>query len=733
VVPVADHGFKLELFYADDWHDHTGSVLAAGETSVAITGGKSPNERVFPPFSAAFTLKGYGLLPSNPNSVLFGLRNIPVRITADADVRVLEAASWKPRKARPGHPARVEVVAAGRTRRANIGTDASEDAVARFARLNGAVAHWPLDDPTNSTKGRALIGAHLIVGVPGTLVIDDNTVPFPPTWSTGQVVPWLPNAVELRQAEHTDGSLTTLTRPTLITKVSGGGSATEWAIDYAFRGNPRSGPFSLYAGDLDLDPDFFVRIDTSIVFDPEDVQVRLWGQTGVLEDFGTFALPVLTQDDQAHHYRLHVDSSGGLLRWTIYVDGVSVATDTSASFAVPPLRGFRFFGPGGQAMIQPPPGVLISSMIAWVNSVPPVADTFAAYRGHAGESAGERTERLCDEEAIGFTGTGTMSDTILLGPQYPDGLLAILREAAEADHGYLHDARDSVGLHYRTGRSRYNQTPALELDFAAKQIAPPFEPVIDDLAARNDVTVKRRDGGSVRMVDQDGPLGVDAIGRIATEPTVNVLGDGMLGDQAGWLLHEGTDGSIRWPQVTIDLDHPSYTGNPALAADVTAVDVGDLVTIANLDPELHPDLAELIVEGYVDRIGIRRRVITFKCAPGAPFRVGIYADDDETPDPDAPMRRDTAGAELAAEFEAGTDTTMSVATTLGPLWGVTGDDNMDFPLDVRVAGARVRVTGISGSGSPQTFTVSATVVNGVEKTVPAGEPVSLWQPAIRAL
>jgi hypothetical protein len=43
------------------------------------------------------------------------------------------------------------------------------------------------------------------------------------------------------------------------------------------------------------------------------------------------------------------------------------------------------------------------------------------------------------------------------------------------------------------------------------------------------------------------------------------------------------------------------------------------------------------------------------------------------------------------------------------------------------------VSAISGTSSPQTFTITQTPVNGVTKTVPSGSAVSLWQPAVVAL
>lgn len=104
------------------------------------------------------------------------------------------------------------------------------------------------------------------------------------------------------------------------------------------------------------------------------------------------------------------------------------------------------------------------------------------------------------------------------------------------------------------------------------------------------------------------------------------------------------------------------------------------------------------------------------------------------PGPANPVRRDTAGSVLDSAFVAGTDTSFDVETTLGPLWGQTGQTNMDFPFDVNISGAQVRVTGISAPvGQVQTFTCELAIVNNVNKTIPAGTDVRLWQSANRGL
>jgi hypothetical protein len=76
-----------------------------------------------------------------------------------------------------------------------------------------------------------------------------------------------------------------------------------------------------------------------------------------------------------------------------------------------------------------------------------------------------------------------------------------------------------------------------------------------------------------------------------------------------------------------------------------------------------------------------------------------------------------------------TDTSLSVATTLGPLWTTDTDE---MPFDINVGGEQMTVTAISGSSSPQTFTVTRSV-NGVTKEHASGSDVRLWTPKYREL
>jgi hypothetical protein len=82
-------------------------------------------------------------------------------------------------------------------------------------------------------------------------------------------------------------------------------------------------------------------------------------------------------------------------------------------------------------------------------------------------------------------------------------------------------------------------------------------------------------------------------------------------------------------------------------------------------------------------------------------------------------RADTAGSALAAPASLGA-TSLSVATTVGPLWTTTADD---YPLQLSVGGIEVRATACSGASSPQTMTVDALPIARA-----AAAPVALWDP-----
>lgn len=265
---------------------------------------------------------------------------------------------------------------------------------------------------------------------------------------------------------------------------------------------------------------------------------------------------------------------------------------------------------------------------------------------------------------------------------------------------------------------------ALELDYAAGHISPPFDPIEDDQQLRNDVTVERTSGSRTRHTKLTGPLSVDAppdgAGRYDESVTVNVQRDVDLPDQTAWRVHLGTVDELRYPAVTVAL-----TDNQNLVDRISIVETGDRAIIANPPVSLPPGDIDLLIQGYTEKLTPYEWEWTANASPGSPWRVAA-ADDDVL------GRLDATGSVLAAGIGTA-DTSFNVTTPAGSApWIDDLGFPAEFPLDVRIGGEVMRVTGITGATSPQTFTVERSV-NSVQKSHSAGTEVVVEQSAVVAL
>ncbi|MCW2919135.1 MAG: hypothetical protein JWN52_7203, partial [Actinomycetia bacterium] len=365
-----------------------------------------------------------------------------------------------------------------------------------------------------------------------------------------------------------------------------------------------------------------------------------------------------------------------------------------------------------------------------------------------GETAGDRIQRLCGEEGIQFTAIGAsdavpanatlanghlpanelrwqLLDTAAMGPQTAAKLTDLLKECADTDLGILFEPRDALGLGYRTRTSMYNQTVRLAMTYSNEEIGDALSPVDDDQSTRNDIVVSRPKGSTARAVLQTGALSVqpppDGVGRYDDSPPANVQADTDLPDQAGWRLHLGTVDEPRYPQITLNLENPAFTASQTLTNGAFMLEAGDRITVDMPSTWPLPDQISQIAQGFTETIGVSEHTIAVNCSPESPYRIGI-ADDSVL------GRCDTAGSTLAVDVDA-TTTTLSVATTSGPLWTTSG---AEFPFDVSLGGEVVTVTNITGAASPQAFTVSRSV-NGVVKAQTAGTDIRLTHPMILGL
>lgn len=313
--------------------------------------------------------------------------------------------------------------------------------------------------------------------------------------------------------------------------------------------------------------------------------------------------------------------------------------------------------------------------------------------GYLGETAAARMLRLGTEEGLPITVTGVQGETARMGPQRPATLLEQLDQAEAADGGVLVEDRERLGLRYRTRTSMYNQTPALTLSYATRGLVR-MEPTDDDVDITNDRTVQRIGGSSGHAELLTGPLSVqdppNGIGRYDDSVDLNLYSDDQPEPMAYWMLSLGSVDEARYPEVTLLLHRA-----PELIDTVREITEGDLIRITDLPDHLPPGPIDLIVQGYTEKLGIRTWSITFACAPGSPWFVGVT---DDT----VLGLVDTDGSELAVAATA-SDTTLLVKATVGPVW------KWETGFDALLGGEAVTVSAIA---SAITDAFGRTVSNG---------------------
>lgn len=378
-------------------------------------------------------------------------------------------------------------------------------------------------------------------------------------------------------------------------------------------------------------------------------------------------------------------------------------------------------------LIMNPSGTLTGTVfghMAILEVASAVTDLAPAVAAHAGETAGDRFTRLCMEQGVPSTLVGNADDTALMGPQLSSPLVTLLAEVEGADRGLVFEPRDSFGLAYRTRVSMYNQDPQITADYSLAQLAQPLQPTEDDQLIRNDVTLTRPQGSSSEQMLTVGALSTqdppDGVGAYSYSASVNVASDTQLPDLANWVVAQGTVDDLRYPTVALDLSRTEVEG---IFSTITAADIGDHLQIVNIPFWLPPGEIDQLIYGYTETIDGYQWAMSLNCVPESPFEIAEAGDD---------ARADTDGSTLHTGLGTG-DVTFSVDTPVpNARWVDSTGYAAEFPFDILIAGEQMTVSGISGTSTPQMFTVTRSV-NGVQKNHTAGEPVNLADPAIAAL
>lgn len=709
-------------FDGTNWTDVTADLLSQ---ALDISYGQDDEQPVASPMTVRLTLDNQSgdYTPDLANGAHYPnvTLGIHARVQIDASTRLEgEVAQWEPSwpfgdlsgadpDTDPGE-ARVDIEVAGILRRIGNNDSPLAPAPRRYLPGTSPVAYWPLTGGELTTAGAAAVGRDLApIGSPGF---------------GAALAPWLDGGVATGFDTQQANALTA--------GVTGAGFSDEITVDLMVRHTggtatsvqrPVLAMSGTGAGD-DADP----RLEWWLLPDPESQTVSLvwnlyWSTSELLLQGGVAA--TLPADGRAHHVRLHLEqTSGSVITTTISVDGSTAATSTESPFFLVdiPLQavGRLTIGPTvGNQTLDNVGEYIYGHVAVWYEPEPALSASYTAYSGHSGEHAGRRIERICTEESLSLTTIGDLDDTIALGPQYPDSVLEILAAAARADVGILHEQLTGLGLAYRTGRSLYNQDPALTLDASSGfgQIAPPFVPVLDDQELVNDLTATRRDGGSYQAEVTSGPKSTAAppagVGPKRRRVRLDIVSDLDLPNQVGWRLHLGTVPGMRYPSVS-----PALDVDPSLITAWRALRVGDLIRVTGLPPQHPAGSVDLIARGWQETIRPWSWAATVNTTPESPLRVlEIDRDDYDL------LQSDSATLDEALDA---TETAVDIDCGAGPEWS----HEVDFRIVVGGEWMKVTAVGAATGTFParkQTLTVTRSV-NGVTKSHASGAKVLFSNP-----
>lgn len=707
---TARHHLLVSLYWSGAWHDLTESDVVDGSAGnlrgLTDDGTGRPGEARLRIVDNAQRFD-----PDNELSDLYGLigPRTPIRITTDGIVDFTgEVASWTPGRTadyQPGPPQRgwqwTDVTASGVLRRVGAWPKTLESAARRYyAASTGIRSYWPFEETSQATQA----GSGLPFGPPALYPVEGiapGSVDGPRGSLQAAAVESAPGRWGAPYAPITSG---------------------RWQWMLAGRIPPEVNPVAP-AGQL---------------------MWRLVTSTGYTMDLYSIS----AAQWRLYTYHTNGDSDVATVSWNAngrwptvpgyWVQWYIAATpgaSTSIDYGVADYEGgIGVPGSGG--------GIEVNSRVqawnlgypvrwegpTWVGfefchhvlypvgaGVPdvPGTSTMAALHGWIGESPAGRISRLAAEVGLSCVVLAEPPDetvrndlTLPMGPQRPDTLINLLREAETTGAGILAEDQASAALWYRTRRSLYAD-PVLQLVYP-RDIVAPFVKTTDDVDFANTVVASQRDGGDAVATLSTGPIGTAAIGPEKRDVKVNVQYEAGLAQVAAYWLAQWSAPGARYPSIVIDAELV-----PSVAAAAARLVPGDLITVTGFRPQT----VWLQVVAVAPSTSTMRRTVTVTTLPAVQTgRVGVY---DRATD-----RYDVISAVAVAAAATGS---ITVEGDVFNTWSTTA-----VPYDWSVRGERVTVTAITapaltGGKYRQVATVTRSV-NGAVRAHPVGTAVGLYDP-----
>lgn len=708
---------QVEMLISGVWTDITGYVMVRDDSgNIAITRGRTDEGSVTEQSTCQLLLNNRDgrWSPRNPSGVYYGLigRNQTVRVSVPngyggKSYRFWgEVSTWPQGWDPTGTDVWTDVAASGVLRRLAQGPAATHSVL--YTALTGAfqgtlLAYWPMEDP----EGSVTMSTPLVTGSPMTYTSSPTLASFD-GFPSSDPLPLLTGVSFTGGVSKYDAT-----------------SMTSYQMRYLLS-VPASG-----FGDLDAISRLQVSEVAAGVSLLNYFDIHYNSPPGGVGSYGaTGTLTLLTRDgDEAvigGNASISMDVRGRLL-WVSLENSISGATMTSTLRVLDVETGVTDSAAitiGSTSMsrvvsmtlapvtLDNTVGVIAAAAghLVLQNSITDITDLGRALYPN-GETAGRRIQRICGEQGLGFDAVGDLDDTVAMGNQGKLNPLSLMQEAELADDGMLFENMQVLGLGYRTRVSLCNQDAQLTLNYTGFNLSDVPTPVEDDRYIQNQVTVTVGDiaqtysltSGSLSTTQP--PVGVGVYG---TDVTLNLESSEDALSQAAWRVHLGTVDEPRYPQISVNLAHSSFTSNPALKRAVLGLRQGDRVVVQNPPSWLPPGDISQIILGFNETISHFEHRLTFICAPESAYRVGVLDG--------AISVIDTDGSALAAAIASG-DTSVYVAPSAGQS-GLWTTSSANFPVDVRVGGEVVRVTSITDWLS-DTFTRSASSSWGTPDIGPA--------------
>lgn len=349
-----------------------------------------------------------------------------------------------------------------------------------------------------------------------------------------------------------------------------------------------------------------------------------------------------------------------------------------------------------------------TNVVFWDGSDP----TFAKFSaGWPEEYADQRFIRICELLGVVPVIVGSVENTIQMGVQPLDTGINILYECAEADGGQIVEAIDQLALEYRTRKSLYNQY-GMSLTWA--DLAEGLEATPDDTDIANDIILDRSGGGQARATLEYGPMSIQAppngINAVTDGPIVNNSSASELPFLAQAMLLKRTWPEARYPSVVVNMHHPTFSEDSELMVAAQRTNITDIMTITDLPLFMAPAPLELMATGITEEIYTQEWQIQWSMVPYGPYITSELEDIAGETYSDFKVTHNTVDGVVQQQLNAAiddNDTSIAIKTLSGALF-VTGA--VDFML--KIGGEFLTVTNISGSSSPQTFTVTRGSITG---------------------